>query len=232
VSGDIAIQVVLHQGDFALSADLVLPGAGVTVFFGPSGAGKTSLINCVAGLARPERGRIAVGDRVLFDSGARIDLPPERRDVGYVFQDGRLFPHLTVAANLRYGVKPGRATLDFDEVVELLGVAALLPRRPATLSGGEKQRVAIGRALLSAPQLLLMDEPLASLDQARRAEILPYLERLRDRFALPILYVTHDRSEARRLAAQVVLVKQGRVMAQGRADQVLPILPVDEESPE
>lgn len=232
MSGNIAIQVELRQGAFMLSADLLLPGAGVAVLFGPSGAGKTSLINCVAGLVRPQRGRIAIGDRVLFDSQTHIDLPPERRHVGYVFQDGRLFPHLSVAANLRYGMKPGSGARGFDEVVELLGIAALLPRRPANLSGGEKQRVAIGRALLSSPQLLLMDEPLASLDQARRAEILPYLERLRDRFGLPILYVTHDRTEARRLATQVVLVKRGGIAAQGRPDQVLPILPVDQESPE
>ncbi len=232
MSGTIAIEVVLHQGDFILTAALALPGAGVTVLFGPSGAGKTSLIDCVAGLARPERGRIAVGERVLFDSQARIDLPPERRHVGYVFQDGRLFPHMTVAANLRYGMKGAAGGVGFDEVVDLLGIGHLLQRRPANLSGGEKQRVAIGRALLSAPQLLLMDEPLASLDQARRAEILPYLERLRDRFALPILYVTHDRNEARRLAAQVVLLRHGQVTAQGRPEQVLPVLAVDEESPE
>lgn len=232
MSGTIAIDVVLRQGDFTLTAALALPGAGVTVLFGPSGAGKTSLINCVAGLVRPERGRIAVGERVLFDSRARIDLPPERRHVGYVFQDGRLFPHMTVAANLRYGMKAATGSVGFDEVVDLLGIGHLLQRRPANLSGGEKQRVAIGRALLSSPQLLLMDEPLASLDHARRAEILPYLERLRDRYALPILYVTHDRNEARRLAALVVLFRHGQVTAQGRPEQVLPGLAVDEESPE
>jgi molybdate transport system ATP-binding protein len=211
----IVIDVALRQGEFGLTADLVLPAAGVTVFFGPSGAGKTTLINCIAGLVTPQRGRIVLGDRVLFDSASGIDLPPEQRHIGYVFQDGRLFPHLTVTGNLRYGVKRQAGAAAFDEVVELLGIGALLQRRPLTLSGGEKQRVAIGRALLSAPQLLLMDEPLASLDAARRAEILPYLERLRDHFKLPILYVTHERPEAIRLAARVVLIRAGAVVGQG-----------------
>ncbi|MEO8557575.1 MAG: molybdenum ABC transporter ATP-binding protein [Rhodospirillales bacterium] len=218
----IVVDVALRLDEFVLQADLRLPGNGVTVLFGSSGAGKTSLINCIAGLVTPQRGRIAIGERVLFDAQAGIDLPPERRHVGYVFQDGRLFPHLTVASNLRYGVKHGSGAVAFDEVVELLGIGALLKRRPLTLSGGEKQRVAIGRALLSSPQLLLMDEPLASLDAARRAEILPYLERLRDHFALPIVYVTHDRAEAQRLAAHVVLIRTGQVVQQGAPAEVLP----------
>ncbi len=222
----ITVDVALHQGDFDLTANLTLPANGVTVFFGPSGAGKTSLINCIAGLAKPQRGRIAVNERVLFDSSSGIDLPPEQRHIGYVFQDGRLFPHLTVAGNLRYGMK--HATTGFDEVIELLGIGALLDRRPLTLSGGEKQRVAIGRALLASPQLLLMDEPLASLDAARRSEILPYLERLRDHFALPILYVTHDRREAARLAAHIVLMRSGQVVAHGLPGEILPLLSISD----
>jgi molybdate transport system ATP-binding protein len=220
MSDSIVVDVALRQGEFELAADLVLPAVGVTVFFGPSGAGKTTLINCIAGLVTPQRGRIVLGERMLFDAACGIDLPPERRHVGYVFQDGRLFPHLTVAGNLRYGMKHRSAA--FDEVVELLGIGALLARRPLTLSGGEKQRVAIGRALLASPQLLLMDEPLASLDAPRRAEILPYLERLRDHFALPILYVPHDRREAERLASHVVLIRAGTVMGQGRPAEILP----------
>ena len=219
----IVVDIALRQGEFALAAKLNLPGAGVTVLFGPSGAGKTTLINCIAGLARPHQGRIAIGPRILFDAAAGIDLAPEQRHIGYVFQDGRLFPHMTVAGNLRYGIKDRATRPDssFDAVVELLGIAPLLARRPLTLSGGEKQRVAIGRALLAAPQLLLMDEPLASLDAARRGEILPYLERLRDRFALPIIYVTHDRQEAARLADHVVLIRAGAVMREGKPDAVL-----------
>jgi molybdate transport system ATP-binding protein len=208
----------LQRGDFALDIDVALPGSGVTALFGPSGAGKSTIIDIVAGLAKPQDGCIVVNDVVYFDSGAGIDLPPEQRRVGYVFQDARLFPHIDVAANLRYGEKR-RAAADrvatFDEVVELLGIVHLLSRRPATLSGGEKQRVAIGRALLSGPRLLLLDEPLASLDAARKAEILPYLQRLRSRFALPMLYVSHVWAEVELLADHVVRLEAGRVVEQG-----------------
>jgi len=182
-------------------------GAGLTALFGPSGAGKTSLLNMVAGLLRPDGGRIAVGGETLFDSAAGVDIPIERRRAGYVFQDGRLFPHRRVRANLAYGARlaaPADRWIGFDEVVAFLGIGALLDRWPHTLSGGEAQRVAIGRALLSAPRFLLMDEPLSSLDAARREEIMRVIERVRDELALPILYVSHDRAEIDRLATKIV----------------------------
>ncbi|MGE0660021.1 MAG: molybdenum ABC transporter ATP-binding protein [Reyranellaceae bacterium] len=214
----IVIGARLQRGDFALDIDVELPGSGVSALFGASGAGKSTVIDIVAGLATPRAGRIVVNDVVYFDSAAGIDLPPERRRVGYVFQDARLFPHVDVAANLHFGEKR-RAAADriasFDEVVDLLGIGHLLQRRPATLSGGEKQRVAIGRALLSAPRLLLLDEPLASLDAPRKAEILPYLQRLRARFALPMLYVSHAWDEVALLADHVVRLEAGQVTAQG-----------------
>lgn len=182
-------------------------GAGLTALVGPSGAGKTSLLNMVAGLLKPDRGRIAVGGETLFDSDRHIDLPPEKRRAGYVFQDGRLFPHRRVRANMLYGARLGDAGknwIGFDEVVDFLGLAALLERWPRGLSGGEAQRVAIGRALLSGPRFLLMDEPLASLDAPRREEIMRVIERIRDELRLPILYVSHDRSEVERLATKIV----------------------------
>ncbi len=214
----IRLTAKLRRDAFALDVDVELPGSGVTALFGPSGAGKSTIIDIVAGLVKPPQGTIVVNEVVYFESDAGIDLPPEQRRVGYVFQDARLFPHIDVAANLRYGEKR-RAESDrvatFDEVVELLGIAHLLSRRPATLSGGEKQRVAIGRALLSGPRLLLLDEPLASLDAARKAEILPYLQRLRARFALPMLYVSHVWAEVELLADHVVRLEAGRVVEQG-----------------
>lgn len=180
--------------------------SGVTALFGPSGAGKTSLLNMVAGLLRPDRGRIAVADEVLFDSDLGIDLPVQERRAGYVFQDGRLFPHLRVRQNLEYGAQraEGHSLMTLDEAAAFLGVAHLLDRWPRTLSGGEAQRVAIGRALLSGPRFLLMDEPLASLDRARRGEVMLVIERLRDEVRLPILYVSHDRAEVERLAGLIV----------------------------
>lgn len=182
---------------------------GLTALFGPSGAGKTSVLNMVAGLLRPDAGRIAVDGAVLFDSEAGIDLPPERRRAGYVFQDGRLFPHKRVRANLVYGerlAEPAHRWIGLDDVVAFLGVGHLLDRWPRTLSGGEAQRVAIGRALLCAPRFLLMDEPLSSLDAARREEILGVIERIRDELNLPILYVSHDRGEVDRLATTVISI--------------------------
>ena len=182
-------------------------GAGLAAILGPSGAGKTSTLDAIAGLLRPARGRIVVAGQVLFDSAAGIDLPPERRACGYLFQDLRLFPHLTVAANLAYGQRlaaPARRWIGEDEVCDLLAIGALLGRMPATLSGGEAQRVALGRALLAAPRFLLLDEPLTSLDPARRDEIMGLIERIRDSLGLPILYVSHDRAEVDRLAASVV----------------------------
>ena len=178
-----------------------VPSPGVTVLFGPSGAGKSTIIAAAAGLLRPDECRIEVDGQVLADTATGVWLPPERRRVGLVFQDARLFPHMSVATNLRFGMRrapPG--PVRFDEVVDLLGIAALLARRPHTLSGGERQRVAIGRALLAQPRLLLMDEPLASLDAARKAEILPYLTRLKTALRLPVLYVTHALDEVARLA--------------------------------
>ena len=195
------------------------PG-GVTALFGPSGCGKTTTVNAVAGLVRPDSGRIAVGGRVLFDAGA--DLPPQARRIGYVFQDARLFPHMTVAANLRYPSRWRRgAGRDFDRVIGMLALEPLLARRPGTLSGGERQRVAIGRALLSDPDLLVMDEPLAALDDARKAEIMPWLERLRDEIRLPILYVSHSVPEVLRLANTVVLMRRGRVTHAGALADIL-----------
>ncbi|WP_084580258.1 ATP-binding cassette domain-containing protein [Sphingomonas azotifigens] len=196
------IDVRCRLGDAEIDCRIE-PGAGVTVLFGPSGAGKTSVLNMVAGLLRPDAGHIRVGADTLFDAAAGIDLPPEARRAGYVFQESRLFPHLRVRANLLYGL-PKRAALDVDGVIGLLGIAPLLDRWPRTLSGGEAKRVAIGRALLRDPAFLLLDEPLASLDRARREEILGLLERLRDGIGLPILLVTHERDEAERLGDRIV----------------------------
>lgn len=201
---------------------------GVTALFGPSGSGKTTVVNAVAGLLRPTSGRIAADEHVLLDTQKRIDLPPHRRRIGYVFQEGRLFPHLSVRQNLLYGrwFASRHGTSDapaesFERVVEMLGIGPLLARRPGALSGGEKQRVAIGRALLSRPRLILADEPLAGLDDARKAEILPYFERLRDEVSVPVLYVSHSIAEVSRLATTVVAMREGRVTQVGPAAQVL-----------
>jgi len=212
-----------HRFDgFTLDAAFEAP-PGVTALFGRSGSGKSTLVNAVAGLLRPDRGRIAVDETVLLDTERRIMLPPHRRRMGYVFQDGRLFPHLTVRQNLSYGrwFAPEGPGADPGRIVDLLGIGTLLDRRPGALSGGEKQRVAIGRAILSNPRLLLMDEPLAALDEPRKAEILPYLERLRDELQLPMLYVSHSVAEVARLATTVILLDSGRVVAAGPADQVM-----------
>ncbi len=211
----IEVDVRKRLGDFTLDAAFEAP-EGVTALFGKSGSGKTSLINAIAGLLRPDDGRIAVGDDVLFDRARRVDIPAWRRRVGYVFQDARLFPHMSVARNLAYGGRHDR-----DHVIEMLGLEALLDRRPAALSGGERQRVALGRALMSGPRLLLMDEPLSALDEARKAEILPWLERLRDEVRLPILYVSHATSEVARLATTVVVFENGRVLRAGAVAEVL-----------
>lgn len=210
-------------GDFALDITFTA-GPGVTALFGPSGAGKSTVIAALSGLMRPDEGRIVVGDRVLLDRAAGIDLPPHRRRVGLVFQDGRLFPHLSVRQNLTYGGRfapadaPGAS---FDQIVDLLGIGALLDRPPAALSGGEKQRVAIGRALLARPAVLALDEPLAALDGPRKAAILPFLERLRDQAGLPILYISHSPDEVARLANTLVLIEAGRVIAAGPVAQVM-----------
>ncbi|MFC2969146.1 molybdenum ABC transporter ATP-binding protein [Acidimangrovimonas pyrenivorans] len=197
---------------------------GLTALFGRSGSGKTTIVNAVAGLLRPDSGRIAADGAELFDSDSGTFLRPNLRRIGYVFQDARLFPHFTVRQNLLYGrwFAPKNETgAELEQVVDLLGLGTLLNRRPGALSGGEKQRVALGRAILSKPRLLLMDEPLAALDESRKAEILPYLERLRDEIGLPILYVSHSASEIARLATTVVLVDHGRVLRAGPAEEVL-----------
>lgn len=208
---------------FHLKANLRAPETGVTALFGRSGCGKTTVIQLVAGSLTPDSGHIRVGDTVFFDKQAGINLPMEQRAVGYVFQDARLFPHMTIENNLRYGERRTKRprTIKFDAVVEMLGVGHLLQRRPHTLSGGEKQRIAIGRALLSQPRLLLMDEPLASLDEMRKGEILPYLERLRDELNLPILYVSHSIEEVLRLADAVAALSDGKVIACGPLADVL-----------
>ena len=208
---------------FEVNVAFEAPG-GVTALFGQSGAGKTTVINAVAGLLRPRAGRIALSGETLFDASARVNLPVHRRRLGYVFQDGRLFPHLSVRQNLTYGQRfapRGLPGPGLDEVADLLGLDRLLDRRPGALSGGEKQRVAFGRALLSHPRMLLMDEPLAALDAARKDEILPYLERLRDLSGLPILYVSHSVAEVARLATTVVVLEAGQVVRAGPAEQVL-----------
>lgn len=225
----LVVRVARALGDFHLDAAFEGPAAGVTVLFGASGAGKSAVLSCIAGAARPASGRIVLGDRVLFDSDARIDLPMQRRRVGWVFQDARLFPHLSVASNLRFGqVRAPAGPIAFDQVVSVLGVEPLLKRRPRDLSGGERQRVGLGRALLSQPSLLLMDEPLAALDTPRKAEILPFLERLKQSFALPILYVTHSLAEAVRLGDRMVVMDAGKVIAQGPLAEIVsrPDLPL------
>jgi molybdate transport system ATP-binding protein len=211
-------------GGFTLDIGFTTDAKGLTAILGRSGAGKTSLINVVAGLARPERGRVVLDGAVLFDADRGIDLAPERRRIGYVFQEGRLFPHLSVRRNLAYGLRRSDGAdngIDFDHVVDLLGLGPLLARYPASLSGGEKQRVAIGRALLASPRLLLMDEPLSALDPERKAEILPFIERLRDELEIPILYVSHMMEEVVRLADWVVLISDGRLAAQGSVEEVM-----------
>lgn len=219
------VRVRKRQGAFLLDAAFTTAPSGVTALFGPSGTGKTTLIGTIAGLRRPDAGLIRLGDRILFDADRGIDLPPEKRRIGYVFQDGRLFPHLSVRANLVYGMGTAAdATareLTFDGVVELLGIGHLLERRPARLSGGEKQRVAMGRALLTRPSLLLMDEPLASLDQARKAEVLPFIARLSEHLSIPILYVSHSVNEILNLADDMVILRDGHVAARGPIEEVM-----------
>lgn len=219
----IRVRARLPRPGFDLDVDFE-SDAGALALFGPSGAGKSTVLGVVAGLLRPQAGRIEVDGEVLFDSERAVDLPTHRRRVGMVFQDSLLFPHLTVRENLAYGMR-GRASglpgVTLARMVELLGIGHLLQRRPAGLSGGERQRVAIGRALLARPRLLLMDEPLASLDQQRRQEILPYVAALHAEFGVPILYVSHAVEEVARVARHVVVLRQGRVVASGAPGEVL-----------
>jgi molybdate transport system ATP-binding protein len=216
----LVVEVEKKLGEFSLNA-LFASENGATVLFGPSGAGKTSIINMIAGLIKPDRGHIVLNDEVMFDDTARIDVPAWRRRIGYVFQDGRLFPHMSIRHNLDYGRWMGGHTTDaeaFAHAVELLDIGHLLDRRPGKLSGGERQRVAVGRALLMRPRLLLLDEPLASLDAGRKDDILPYLERLRDEAQVPMIYVSHDAAEVKRIATRVVRLDGGKVTAIGGAE--------------
>jgi molybdate transport system ATP-binding protein len=208
----LTVDVEKRLGEFQIAAKFETSG-GATALFGPSGAGKTSIVNMIAGLLKPDRGRIALDDTVLFDSSVRIDVPAHRRRIGYVFQEGRLFPHLSVLQNLDYGRWMSGLPVDEAErerIIALLNIGALLKRRPGRLSGGERQRVALGRAMLMKPRLLLLDEPLASLDRARKLEILPYLARLRDEAHVPMIYVSHQMIEIQRLCSQVVRIEDGR----------------------
>ncbi len=216
----LSVDVEKRLGEFSLTAKFDAAG-GATALFGPSGSGKTSIVHMIAGLVSPDRGRIALGDQVLFDSATRTNVPAHKRRIGTVFQEGRLFPHLTVAKNLDYGRWMGNLPVDEAErarVIELLNIGHLMTRRPGHLSGGERQRVAFGRALLMKPRLLLLDEPLASLDRARKQEILPYLAKLRDEAKVPMIYVSHQAGEIVRLASQVVRIDGGRVLAAGGLD--------------
>ena len=211
-------------GDFHLKLDVNVPSRGITALFGRSGAGKSSVVNLLAGLLRPDEGYVRIGDTVLFDSATGLSVPPEHRRLGYVFQEGRLFPHLSVRGNLLFGhrrIAPEQRRIGSDEVIGLLDIAPLLERRPRDLSGGEKQRVAIGRALLANPKLLLMDEPLASLDAARKNEIVPFIEKLRNSFGIPIVYVTHDLGEIVRLADRVVLMSNGAAVFTGSIEELV-----------
>jgi molybdate transport system ATP-binding protein len=224
-----SLEVSLRHSFAAVTIDVAfgIERPGVTALFGPSGAGKTTVVNAIAGLFRPDEGRIAIDGRVVLDTRAGVFVPPQRRRTGYVFQDTRLFPHMSVADNLRFGWRRAAAPASESEiahVTELLGLGHLLVRAPRTLSGGEKGRVALGRALLSSPDILLLDEPLAALDAARRAEILPYLERLRDETKLPMIYVSHAVDEVARLADGIVAIRGGRVEAQGSVFDLLTTL--------
>lgn len=222
---DNRISVRLQRAEFELAVDLGLPPAGITALFGASGSGKTSILRCVAGLVRGKNCVVRIAGETWQDDATGIFLPTWQRSLGYVFQEASLFEHLTVAGNLAYGVRrtaKGTGTKALDEAIELLGIGALLPRRPQALSGGERQRVAIARAIATRPRLLLLDEPLASLDQARRRDILPWLERIRDELKTPMLYVTHSVDEVARLADQVVVMERGSVKAAGHVDTVLP----------
>ena len=218
------LNITKRLGTFTLDVGFTAPN-GVTAVFGRSGAGKTTLINVVAGLSAPDSGHIALNDTPLFDAAQRINLPAHKRRMGYVFQDARLFPHMDVTQNLRFGLRhapAGSTGPSLDEVADLLGLTDLMKRRPTDLSGGEKQRVALGRALLSRPKMLLMDEPLAALDGQRKDNILPYLERLKSGAAgLPILYVSHALDEIARLADQLVILSKGKIAASGSIFDVL-----------
>jgi molybdate transport system ATP-binding protein len=219
------VAMVARRGTFALDVKFDIAKSGVTALFGPSGAGKTSIVDAIAGLMKPSAGRIVINGRTVFDRGLGIDVAVRERRVGYVFQDARLFPHMNVERNLLFGWRRAKSRASEDEiarVIDILGIAHLRRRSTRALSGGERQRVAIGRALLSSPEILLLDEPMAALDVARRGEIFPYLERLRDARRIPILLVSHAIDEVARLADSVVVLNDGRVMAQGSVFDLMP----------
>jgi molybdate transport system ATP-binding protein len=220
----IEARFLVEQGGFTLDVDVHLPGRGVTALFGHSGSGKTTVLRCLAGLTRPKHGRLCVNGETWLDTAQGIFVPTHKRPLGYVFQEASLFTHLTVERNLRYGLSRVPSTarrVDLAQAAELLGIGHLLDRMPAGLSGGERQRVGIARALLTSPRLLLLDEPLASLDQKRKLEILPYLERLHDELDIPVLYVSHAPEEVARLADHLVLLDHGRALASGPIGQTL-----------
>jgi molybdate transport system ATP-binding protein len=220
----LAVNVEKKLGRLELAVQFEATG-GVTALFGPSGAGKTTLVNMIAGLLKPDRGSIALNGTKLFDAADGTNVPPYRRHIGYVFQEGRLFPHLSVQQNIDYGRRMSghpRDPKEFARAVAMLDIGHLLDRRPRLLSGGERQRVAIGRALLMRPRLLLLDEPLASLDSGHKREILPYLIRLRDEAHVPMVYVSHTASEVRRIATHVVRLDGGRVIASGGLELITP----------
>jgi molybdate transport system ATP-binding protein len=206
----IVLDFTLRQGSFTLEVHVRLDQA-ITALFGPSGAGKTTVLDAIAGLRTPSGGSIAINDQVLFDAACRVDVPTHRRHIGYVAQEVALFPHMSVRRNMLYGRRDGQK-LSLDTVADMLEIAPLLDRAVPQLSGGERQRVALARALMSAPALLLLDEPLAAVDIERRRRILPYLERVRDDLRVPIVYVTHDPTEVRQLADEVVVMENGRVV--------------------
>jgi molybdate transport system ATP-binding protein len=220
----LSVRIQHDFGGFHLAAYFAVDKPGITALFGPSGSGKTSIINAIAGLLRVQEGHIVIGGETVLDTKTNVFVPPRLRRIGYVFQEARLFPHMNVESNLRFGMR--RAPVppeesEFTRVTSMLGLETLLTRRPRNLSGGEKSRVALGRALLSAPRLLLLDEPLAALDAARKAEIFPYLEKLRDEAKLPILYVSHSIDEVSRLADNVIAIRDGAVVAQGSVFDML-----------
>ena len=215
------IAVKKQLGQTLINAEFSLPFDGISVFYGHSGAGKTSIINMLAGLTEPDSGTISVNGRTLYDSARLINLPPEQRRCGYIFQDRRLFPHLSVRGNLLFGSKSEQSSVSFDETVEILGISHLLERKPMFLSGGEAQRVAMGRAVLSSPDFLLMDEPMSSLDSDRRDELIPFIKRLPEAFGIPVILVTHAYDEMLRLADYVVVLDKGKVVTNGTSDEVL-----------
>jgi molybdate transport system ATP-binding protein len=219
----LSVSLAKRRDGFNLRVEFEAPTPGIVALFGRSGCGKSTTIDLIAGLLRPDAGHVRLEGTTLVDTAAGVSMSAEHRRIGYVFQDARLFPHRSVSGNLRYGLKRAKGVaqrISFDDVVSLLGLESLLTRRPHQLSGGERQRVALGRALLSQPQLLLLDEPLASLDTARREDVLPYLEALRDRLSIPMIFVSHQFDEVLRLATHVVLLDNGKVAAQGSASEV------------